>query len=223
MYIVTGGTQGIGRSAARQLAATGHRVLISGRDPEAGAAAAAAMPGVEFVCADVAEEADCRALVARAMELGDGRILGLVNNAGIGRRQAFADATLADWDRLMAVNARGTFLMTRLALEGLIAARGGVVNVASIAGRAGEEELAIYTASKAAVIGLTQALALELGHLLRINAVCPGQIATRMMAGCWPTPGDAAIWRCAFLRDAWPIPMRWARSSRGCCPMRQAM
>ena len=71
--------------------------------------------------------------------------------------------------------------MTRLALDGLIAGRGSVVNISSVAGRAGEENLAIYTASKAALIGLTQSLALELGHLVRFNAVCPGQIGTRMM------------------------------------------
>jgi NAD(P)-dependent dehydrogenase (short-subunit alcohol dehydrogenase family) len=72
--------------------------------------------------------------------------------------------------------------MTRLALDGLIAARGAVVNVASVAGRGGEEDLSLYAASKAALIALTQSLALELGHVVRFNAVCPGQVATRMMA-----------------------------------------
>ena len=181
IFIVTGGTHGMGRATAEILLQQGARVLITGRDEASGQATAAALPGAEYLRADVSKEEDCRAVVERALELGEGRISGLVNNAGVGKRQAFRDSTLADWDMLMAINARGTYLMTRLALDGLIAAGGAVVNVASIAGRAGEEELAIYTASKAAVIGLTQSLTLELGHLVRFNAVCPGQIATRMM------------------------------------------
>lgn len=181
MIIVTGGTQGIGRAAAERIAAEGRAVLITGRDAEAGEAAAAAIPGAVYMAGDVAREEDCRAIVARALDLGGGRIEGLVNNAGIGRRGRFADTTLADWDALMGVNARSVYLMTRLALEGLVAARGSVVTISSVAGKAGEEELSLYTASKAALIGLTQSLALELGHLVRFNVVCPGQIATRMM------------------------------------------
>jgi NAD(P)-dependent dehydrogenase (short-subunit alcohol dehydrogenase family) len=92
------------------------------------------------------------------------------------------DAQASDWDQLLDVNARSAFLFTRHALPGLIAARGAVVNVSSIAGKVGEEGLAIYCASKAALLGMTQALALEFGADVRFNAVCPGQIATRMMA-----------------------------------------
>ena len=82
----------------------------------------------------------------------------------------------------MNTNSRSAYLFTRFALPGLIAAKGAVVNVASIAGKVGEEGLAIYCASKAALIGLTQALAIEFGGKVRFNAVCPGQIDTRMMS-----------------------------------------
>lgn len=181
MYIVTGGSHGIGRAAAEQLAASGHSVLITGRDAAAGQATAAAILGCRYLQADVSSEADCRRLVDHAMELGQGRIRGLVNNAGIGRRKRFAETSVADWDELMTVNARSVYLMTRLALPGLIAARGAVVNVSSVAGRGGEEELSLYAASKSALIGFTQSLALELGDQVRFNVVCPGQIATRMM------------------------------------------
>ena len=181
MIIVTGGTHGIGRAAAEVLLAEGCEVLIAGRDAETGEALALERERLHFMKTDITVEAECQALVQRAMELGSGRIAGLVNNAGIGRRHVFGETTLADWDEVMNVNARSVYLMTRLALDGLVAGQGAVVNVASIAGKAGEEELAIYTASKAAVIGLTQALALELGHLVRFNAICPGQIGTRMM------------------------------------------
>lgn len=181
MIIVTGGTQGIGLAAARILAGQGHSVLIAGRDRTAGLAAEHAIGGATYIEADVGEEADCRAIVSRAMDLSGGRIAGLVNNAGIGRRKPFAETAASDWDELMRINARSAYLMTRLALDGLIAARGSVVNVSSVAGRGGEEDLSLYAASKAALIGLTQSLALELGHVVRFNAICPGQVATRMM------------------------------------------
>lgn len=181
MIIVTGGTQGIGLAAAKALSAAGHDVLVAGREEAAGAQAVAEIPRARFMRCDVGEEAECRALVDRALELGGGAIRGLVNNAGMGARHEFGRTTAEDWDRMMRVNARSVFLMTRFALDGLVAGKGAVVNVASIAGYVGEENLALYTASKAAVIGLTQALTLELGHLVRFNAVAPGQIATRMM------------------------------------------
>lgn len=180
MIIVTGGTHGIGRACVERLAARG--VVLTGRDREAGEALAATHAGAHFVAGDVASEADCRHVVAVALELGGGKLSGLVNNAGLGRRMEFATATAEDWDIVMGVNARSAFLFTRHALAGLRAGRGSVVNVASVAGRAGEEGLAVYCASKAAVIAMTQSLALEFGEEVRFNAICPGQIATRMMA-----------------------------------------
>jgi NAD(P)-dependent dehydrogenase (short-subunit alcohol dehydrogenase family) len=81
----------------------------------------------------------------------------------------------------MAINARSVFQFTRCALPSLIASGGAVVSIASIAGKVGEEGLAAYCASKGAIIALTQALALEYGEHVRFNAICPGQIATRMM------------------------------------------
>ncbi|PFH11637.1 3-oxoacyl-[acyl-carrier protein] reductase [Collimonas sp. PA-H2] len=181
MVIVTGGTHGIGEAVVRRLAAAGEHVLFTGRDEAAGAALEAALAGVTFMRSDVSIEQDCIDAVARAMELGGGKLKGLVNNAGTSSRAKFHEAAIEDWDRVFAANARSTFLFSREALPGLIAARGAVVNVSSIAGKVGEEGLAIYCASKAAVLGLTQALALEYGKDVRFNAVCPGQIATRMM------------------------------------------
>lgn len=179
--IVTGGTHGIGRASVEVLVRAGHRVVLTGRDAAAGAAVASANPGAVFVAGDVANPDDCRRVVDAALEIGGGRLAGLVNNAGMGRRVSFAAAEVEDWDVLMDVNARSAFLFIRHALAGLIAGRGAVVNVASIAGKMGEEGLAIYCASKAALIGLTQALALEFGADVRFNAICPGQIDTRMM------------------------------------------
>lgn len=182
MIIVTGATHGIGRACVEKLAAAGARVVATGRDAEAGEALEQAGPSVTFVPGDVSREEDCRRVIDRALDLGGGRLAGLVNNAGMSKRISFASATQGDWDEVLAVNARSTFLFIRHALEGLRRGRGSVVNIASIAGKTGEEGLAVYCASKAAVIGLTQALALEFGEEVRFNAVCPGQIETRMMS-----------------------------------------
>lgn len=181
MIIVTGATHGIGRACVETLARGGEQVLATGRDVAAGAELADANPSVTFLPGDVSKEFDCKNIVDQALEMGGGRLSGLVNNAGMSKRIAFAEATQADWDEVFAVNARSAFLFTRHALDGLRKGRGSVVNIASIAGKMGEEGLAVYCASKAAVIGMTEALALEFGEEVRFNAVCPGQIATRMM------------------------------------------
>ncbi len=181
MIIVTGATHGIGRACVETLARAGNPVVATGRDMTAGAELAAKDPNITFISGDVSQEGDCKMIVERALELGGGRLSGLVNNAGMSKRISFAEATQADWDEVLSVNARSAFLFTRYALEGLRAGRGSVVNIASIAGKTGEEGLAVYCASKAAVIGMTEALALEFGEEVRFNAVCPGQIATRMM------------------------------------------
>jgi NAD(P)-dependent dehydrogenase (short-subunit alcohol dehydrogenase family) len=182
MIIVTGGTHGIGRACVEHLAFKGAQVVFTGRDRAAGAQIEQAAASSRYVQGDVAVESDCRHIVDTALKLGNGRIDGLVNNAGMSSRMAFTEATVAEWDQIMAVNARSAFLFTRHALQGLIAANGAVVNVSSIAGKVGEEGLALYCASKAALIGLTQALALEFGEHVRFNVVCPGQIDTRMMS-----------------------------------------
>lgn len=183
MFIVTGGTHGIGRACVERLAGEGRIVVFTGRDVAAGEALTAGYPTTTFIRGDVTVSADCRLVVEAAMRAGDGRIEGLVNNAGTSRRVDFAEADEADWDHVLDVNAKSAFLFTRFALDGLRQANGAVVNVASVAGKVGEEGLAIYCASKAALLGMTQALALEFGHEVRFNAVCPGQIDTRMMAG----------------------------------------
>lgn len=180
MIIVTGATHGIGRACVEKLASAGSRVMATGRDAEVGAALERANR-VTFVAGDVSREDHCRRVIDRALELGDGRLAGLVNNAGMSKRISFASATQNDWDEVLAVNARSAFFFIRHALDGLRHGRGSVVNIASVAGKTGEEGLATYCASKAAVIGLTQALALEFGAEVRFNAVCPGQIETRMM------------------------------------------
>jgi 3-oxoacyl-[acyl-carrier protein] reductase len=187
--IVTGGTHGIGAACVRLLADRGARVVFTGRDKAAAETLTAEIKGSVFAEGDASDEGDCRRAIAMARDLDQGRIAGLINNAGMGVRRRFAETTTEDWDRIMAVNLRSAFLFTREALGGLQAARGAVVMISSIAGKVGEEELAAYTASKAGLLGLTQALALEIGASVRVNAICPGQIETRMMARTLALPG----------------------------------
>lgn len=186
--IVTGGTHGIGRATVEALARAGWRVAFQGRSEAEGAALAATSAALRYIPGDLTDEDTVRRLVEAAEELGEGRIAGLVNNAGIGVRKRFEDCDGADWDRLFAINARSAFLVTRAALAGLRAARGSAVFISSVAGSGGEDGLSIYSASKAALIGLAKSLAIEHGGEVRFNVLCPGQIATRMMARALAQP-----------------------------------
>jgi NAD(P)-dependent dehydrogenase (short-subunit alcohol dehydrogenase family) len=198
---VTGGTHGIGRATVETLTRAGWRVVFQGRSEMEGRELAASDTALRYIPGDITEDATIRRLVACAEELGDGRIAGLVNNAGVGVRKRFEDCDASDWDRLFAINARGAFLVTRAALKGLRAAQGATVFISSVAGSGGEDGLSIYSATKAALIGLAKTLAIELGEEVRFNVICPGQIATRMMARAMESP---------TLRDAIAdrIPMR---------------
>jgi NAD(P)-dependent dehydrogenase (short-subunit alcohol dehydrogenase family) len=186
--IVTGGTHGIGRASVELLSKAGWRVVFQGRSEAAGLELEANWANASYVPGDLTEAEAIRRLVARAEELGEGRIAGLVNNAGVGVRRRFEDCDASDWDRVFAINARSAFLVTREALRGLRAANGSVVFVSSVAGSGGEDGLSVYCASKAALIGLAKALAIELGEEVRFNVLCPGQISTRMMARVVESP-----------------------------------
>lgn len=178
--IVTGGSLGIGRACVVRLAADGHRVVFTGRDEATGRETEEAVGGSTFVQGDAADEASVRRAAEVALEIGEGSLHGLVNNVGHATRLDYLDTTLDEWDRTHNVNLRSAYLLTRLALPGLIAGGGSVVFVASVAGKVGEEGLAIYASTKSAMIGLCQSLAVEFGADVRFNVVCPGQIETRI-------------------------------------------
>lgn len=185
--LISGGTHGIGRACVERLRADGLPVAFLGRDESAGDEVATAT-GATFLACDMGDEGAVRDAAATVAELGGGSLGGLVNNAGTTRRAPFAETSVADWDELFAINARGSYLLTHATLPALEAGGGAVVNIASVAGAVGEEGLAIYSATKGALIALTQSLALELGDRVRFNAVCPGQIETRMMAKALADP-----------------------------------
>jgi NAD(P)-dependent dehydrogenase (short-subunit alcohol dehydrogenase family) len=166
--LVTGGGSGIGAACCRRLADDGFDVTVADLEPEA----TATELGATAVRLDVRDEA----AVARAM---DG-VEVLVNAAGIGSTVNAVDTTLELWERVMSVNATGTFLCCKHAIAGMKRRGGGaIVNVASIAGLVGLKNRAAYCASKGAVIALTRALAVDhVGDGIRVNAVCPGTIDT---------------------------------------------
>jgi 3-oxoacyl-[acyl-carrier protein] reductase len=189
--IVTGAGSGIGRAVAHRLAAEGYRVAVNDirlAEAETVAAEIRATKGEAIgVGGDVSREDD----VARIVETcrsAFGDPTHLVNNAGYVHQARFTELTPADFDRMFAVHVRGVFLMTRAVLPAMLARRAGVVvNMASQLGQIGGVELVHYSAAKAAIIGLTKALAREVsGEGVRVNAVAPGPINTPLVRALSP-------------------------------------
>ncbi|GAA4994666.1 glucose 1-dehydrogenase [Yinghuangia aomiensis] len=179
--LVTGGGNGIGLACVRRLADDGYRVVVADVAEDAGRQAEAEIPRTQFIRCDVTNSKDLRRVAAKAVELGDGRLHALVNNAGRTSRTTFAECDEQAWRELHAVNLDSVHALTRACLPALRAARGAVVSLASAAGLIGTEGLAAYSSTKAAIIALTRSLALEHGDTVRFNAVCPGDIETAMM------------------------------------------
>lgn len=190
--IVTGASRGIGAAIARRAAHDGWRVAVNYHSAPAAADAVVAAiraAGGEAVAlpGDVAREEAVAALFDAAEE-AFGPVRGIANNAGIiAPRAAFADLTLDRWQRIMATNATGAFLVAREGLRRMLAAgtRGAIVNMSSMAAPLGAAgEFVDYAASKGAVESMTLGLAREAAaHGIRVNAIRPGLIDTEMQAG----------------------------------------
>lgn len=175
--LVTGAGNGLGRAIAIQLAASGTRVVLSGRDRSKLEAVAAEI-GTNVRVAQV-DTADEQSVARLAAEVADEDISILVNNAGIGGPVTqLVDVSVDDWDEVFATNVRGTFLMCRAFLPTMIrAGAGDVINLASVSGKRPLAARAPYTASKMAVIGLTITLAHEVGqHGIQVNTLSPGPV-----------------------------------------------
>ncbi|HHZ10087.1 MAG TPA: glucose 1-dehydrogenase [Rhizobiales bacterium] len=181
--IVTGAGSGIGRAIAHRLAEDGYRVTVNDLRAEAAEAVAAEIGKTAVAAAgNVSLEADVGAIVGRCRDTF-GACTHLVNCAGHVHQARFVDLEPAEWDRMFAVHVRGTFLMTRAVLPAMLAAKAGViVNIASQLGQIGGVELVHYSAAKAAIIGMTKALAREVSvDGVRVNAVAPGPINTPLV------------------------------------------
>jgi 3-oxoacyl-[acyl-carrier protein] reductase len=184
--LVTGAGSGIGRAIAEKLAKNGERVVVNDLKGEAADEVVTGIKGSggEAVAApgDVSDVADVDRIVEAAGEAyGPPEIL--VNNAGFLQQKRFVDLAVEDFDRMIAVHLRGTFLCTRAVLPGMLSRGGGIiVNVASQLGQIGGVELCHYSSAKAGIIGLTKSLAREVSAQgVRVNAVAPGPINTELV------------------------------------------
>jgi len=176
--LVTGGTRGIGRAIALKFQKKGYRVCVSYSKDEKSAEEARAL-GLEVYRADVSCEADVKTLFQTL-----GCVDVLVNNAGVSLIKQIQDVSYAEYERLMSVNVGGAFLCVREAVKGMLDKQKGVIiNISSVWGEVGGSCESVYSASKAALIGFTKALAKELGYSgVRVNCVSPGVVQTKMNA-----------------------------------------
>jgi 3-oxoacyl-[acyl-carrier protein] reductase len=179
--LVTGGSRGIGAAISRELGRAGARVAVNYRSGREAAEAVAAEVGGVAVGANVGDPAEAQALLEQVgAELGD--VDALVNNAGVTRDTLIARMTDEDWNEVLDTNLRGAFNTCRAVSRKMLRRRSGaIVNLTSVVGVHGNPGQANYAASKAGIIGLTKALARELGTRgVRVNAVAPGYIDTEL-------------------------------------------
>lgn len=181
--LITGGARGIGAACVEAFYQAGWQVALSFfRSEDAASAMREDFPGLLAFPADLSYSEQADRLVERAVAAMGGLDL-LVNNAGVAQQKLLTDVSDAEWDAIFDVNVKGTFFCCRAALPHMIRRqRGGIINISSMWGQIGASCEVPYSAAKAAVIGLTKALAKEVGPSgIRVNCVAPGVIATDMI------------------------------------------
>lgn len=184
--VVTGAGQGIGLEIARSLTGHGARVVVADIDSDLAGKAAAEIGGLGVTC-DVTSEEQVGNLVAQAVG-NFGRLDVFVNNAGITRDASLKKMSVADFDAVISVHLRGTWLGVRAASAVMREQKSGsIVNISSLSGKSGNPGQTNYSAAKAGVVGLTKAAAKEVAHHnVRVNAIQPGLIRTAMTAAMPP-------------------------------------
>lgn len=188
VVIVTGGGSGIGRAYCERLVLEGAKVVVVDRDgPAVDEFAGVVNASTEderalAVTADVTDESEVREVVACALDRF-GHVDGLVNNVGLYPHQSFEDVSVDDWDRIMRVNVRSTFLCSQATLPTMRErGRGKIVNIATNLIWIGLPGMVPYVTAKAAILGFTRSLAKEVGpHGITANAIAPGFVATELI------------------------------------------
>jgi NAD(P)-dependent dehydrogenase (short-subunit alcohol dehydrogenase family) len=209
--LVTGSTTGIGEACAQVFAASGAKVMVSGRHVERGHAVAAAIRAqggaAEFSEVDLRTPGACDALIERTIERLGGLDV-LVNNAGVLYTANALDTTDEQWLETMAVNVNALFYLSRAAVRHMKRrGKGAIVNIASEWGLNGEPDHVAYCASKGAVVQITRCMALDHARdNIRVNSVCPGEIHTRMVDDILATRGGDLATNLRALAAG--IPMR---------------
>ncbi len=203
-YVITGGAQGIGAACARRLVADGARVAMWDLADEAGTGLAAEIGAAAIYChCNVARKAEVDAALTATLA-AFGRLDGLVNNAGIFKAAPFLEITEADWDAVLDVNLKGSFLVGQAVARVLVknapsaeapanrGSRGAIVNLSSVNSMLTIPTIASYNASKGAINQLTRVMALSLADRgVRVNAVAPGTIATELAQAAVLTSDEA--------------------------------
>lgn len=185
--IVTGATSGIGEAIARRFAAEGARVAVVGRNQERGDAVINAITKAggtaQFFATDVTSDDAVRQLVQAVVDRF-GKVSIVVNNAGLSVPGSVVDITPAQWDEVFRINVTSAYLVSHHAMPHLLRrGDGSVINISSEAGLKGFKDRAAYCAAKAALVGLTKAMAVDhSGSGIRINCICPGTIETPMIS-----------------------------------------
>ena len=189
--LVTGGAQGIGEACVRRFVHDGARAVLVDVDDAQGQALAAEL-GATFIHCDVGDKAQVDAMVARCMA-DFGRIDVLVNNAGIFKAADFLEVSEADFDAVLRVNLKGSFLVGQAVARHMAQTGGGaIINMSSVNGVLAIPNIASYNVSKGGVNQLTRVMSLALAdHGIRVNAVAPGTIATELAARAVLTSEDA--------------------------------
>ena len=178
---VTGSGAGIGKAIAALFTERGARVVVSDLDSLSAKQAAGEIGAAGVANCDVTDEAQVRSAIQQAVDLLGGLDV-LVNNAGIEVSSPLLQQPTESFDKIFAVNVRGTFVAMKAAIPHLVESKGNIVNIASIAGIGGSPLLGSYCATKAAVIQLTRVAAVEMRPTgVRVNAVCPGFADTAMV------------------------------------------
>ena len=182
--VISGGTSGIGLAAAKMMIADGARVFLVGRSSERGISALgildAGPEAASFVQADISTVAGCRE-VAEKVRQEAGRVDILVNSAGIYREDWLELVREEEFQEIMDVNVKGTFFLCQVILPLMTEHGASIINIGSDAALEGNYGCPAYCASKGAVVALTRALALDYAPRVRVNCVCPGDVATPMV------------------------------------------